>query len=89
LLPIRELNACRRELVRSGLERRGFVFEAWAGYQLTWPVPELMHLSEVRLGGALTWPLLGANRIASRVDRALGSPAQSGFDSWLMRLRSA
>ena len=87
LLPVRELNARRRDEVRSGLEKRGFRFEAWAGYQLTWPVPELMHLSASRLGGALDLPLLLGNRCASRLDRWLGSPAQAGFDSWMMRLR--
>jgi hypothetical protein len=43
LLPVRELNAQAREDVRAGLERRGFHFEAWSGYQFSWPLPQLMH----------------------------------------------
>jgi len=86
LLPVRELNASTLEQVRTGLVRRGFRFERGSGYQLTWPVPELAHLSETRLRGALTWPLLWTNQLAAGLDRALGGRAPSLFDSWVMRL---
>lgn len=87
LLPVRELNAKTREEVRAGLEQRGFKFERWAGYQLSWPIPQLMHLNETRFKGVLTYPLLWSNQLAALVDRSLGSPLQAGFDSWVMRLR--
>ena len=87
LLPVRELNARTRDEVRAGLERRGFVFERWAGYQLTRPIPQLMHLNETRLHGALTYPLLWANQVSAAVDGALGSTLQDRFDSWVIRLR--
>lgn len=86
LLPVRELGARTRDEVRVGLEQRGFTFRRWAGYQLTRPVPQLMHLNETRLGGVLTYPLLWANQLSAAVDRGLGSPLQSWFDSWVMEL---
>jgi SAM-dependent methyltransferase len=87
LLPVRELNALTREEVCTALAQRGFSHEASAAYQLTRPFPEALHVNEERLGGLLTWPLLWANRLATAVDRGLGSPAQDQFDSWVMRLR--
>ncbi|MDP6540382.1 MAG: methyltransferase domain-containing protein [Planctomycetota bacterium] len=87
LLPVRELNALTRDEVRAGLAERGFHHEACAAYQLTRPVPELMHLNEQRLAGALARPLLWANQAATAVDASLGSPGQAHFDSWVMRLR--
>jgi len=89
LLPVRELGAWTRDGVHAGLERRGFTFRRWAGYQLTRPVPQLMHLNETRLGGVLTYPLLWVNQLSAAVDRGLGSPLQGGFDSWVMELRRA
>ena len=85
LLPVRELNAWTRDEVRRELERRGLVHRASEGYQLTRPIPEAMHVNEVKLGGILTAPLLLANRLASAFDRGLGSPLQGQFDSWMMR----
>lgn len=85
LLPVRELNASTRAEVRGMLEARGFTFQAWAGYQLTRPVPQLMHLNETKLKGVLSYPLLWANQLGAGVDRALGSPLQGWFDSWVMR----
>ena len=80
LLPVREMNARTREEVRAALEWRGFRFEAWAGYQLTSPVPELMHWSERKLGGALSGALLRWNRLRS------GAPDHpERFDSWVIR----
>jgi len=87
LLPVRELNARSPEEVRPALERRGFVARATAGYQLTWPIPEAMHLSETRLGGLLARPLLLLNRGGAALDRLLGHAAASQFDSWVMRLQ--
>ncbi|MEE8467033.1 MAG: class I SAM-dependent methyltransferase [Planctomycetota bacterium] len=87
LLPTRELNACAPAEVRAALEARGFVHERTGGYQLTRPVPQLMYLSETRLGGLLSLPLLWTNRLATTIDRALGTPLPALFDSWVMRLR--
>lgn len=86
LLPVRELNAKTHDEVRSALESRGFVHRRSGAYQLTRPVPQLMHLNETRLGGALTHPLLWTNQLAAAVDRLLGSPFPGGFDSWVMWL---
>jgi len=85
LLPVRELNASTRDEVRRELEQRGLVHIASEGYQLTRPIPEAMYVNEAKLGGILTAPLLLANRVASAVDRTLGSPLQGQFDSWMMR----
>jgi SAM-dependent methyltransferase len=84
LLPLREMNACTREEVRSALERRGLAFEQWAGYQLTRPVPQLAYWSDTKLNGFLSPPLLWANRAASRI---LRDKHPERFDSWVMRLR--
>lgn len=82
LLPVREMNARTGDEVRAALEARGFRCEAQAGYQLTWPVPQLAHLSDARLGGALSPLLLAANKLlAGRLDA-------SRFDSWVLRLRA-
>ena len=44
-----------------------------------------MHLNETKLKGVLSYPLLWANQLGAGVDRALGSPLQGWFDSWVMR----
>jgi len=80
---VAEMNAKTRAEVRPELERRGFVFEAEAGYQLSSPVPELAHWSETRLGGALNPYFLRLNRM--RAGRANDHPEL--FDSWVMRFR--
>jgi len=87
LLPARELNASVPADVRAGLEARGFVHGRTGGYQLTRPVPQLMHLSETRLGVVLSLPLLWSNRLATAMDGALGAPLPTLFDSWVMSLR--
>lgn len=84
LLPVREMNACTREEVRAALERRGLAFERWSAYQLTHPVPQLMHWNETRLGGALSRPLLWLNRAGGQL---LGENHPEHFDSWVIRLR--
>jgi 2-polyprenyl-3-methyl-5-hydroxy-6-metoxy-1,4-benzoquinol methylase len=82
LLPAREMNALITSEMRGALEKRGFVHEATAGYQLTRPVPELMHWSDTRCGGALTPPLLLLNKLAA------GRMALGAFDSWVLRMRA-
>jgi len=84
LLPARELNARCAAEVRELLERRGLVWTGGAGYQLTRPFPEAMHVNETRLGGLLTHPLLWSNRLAAAANRALGLPGADRFDSWVM-----
>lgn len=81
IVPVREMNASLREDVERGLERRGFRVEWRRFYQLTSPVPELIHRSKSRVvqGG-----LLAANRVACAVDGALGSPLAPLFDSWIL-----
>ena len=86
LLPLREMNAATREEVREALERRGLAFERWAGYQLTRPIPQLMHWSDTKLGGALSLPLLWCNKAASAT---LADKSPERFDSWVMRLRQS
>ncbi|MBL8862607.1 MAG: class I SAM-dependent methyltransferase [Planctomycetes bacterium] len=86
LLPIREMNGMRREEARAELERRGFRFECWSGYQLTDPVPQWNHLDATRLGGALGPALLAWNRRAAARSLARGGADQDRFDSWAMRL---
>ncbi|MCY3001785.1 MAG: class I SAM-dependent methyltransferase [Planctomycetota bacterium] len=83
LLPARELNAIEASTAQRELERRGFVHEATAGYQLTRPVPQLAHWSDAKLGGALSGLLLAWNRFRAGPARELGA-----FDSWVMRLRA-
>jgi SAM-dependent methyltransferase len=89
LLPVREMNARTRTEIRTGLEKRGFTFELCSGYQLTYPIPQAMHLNETRLKGVLTWPLLLLNQACAGIDKATGSLAQNQFDSWVMRLKRA
>ena len=78
LLPAREMNARTAAEIRRRLEQVGFRHLRTAGYQLTWPIPEAMHLSDTRLGGVLTPLLLAANRLRA------GSESLAGFDSWVM-----
>jgi SAM-dependent methyltransferase len=89
LLPARELNALDDEDVRRRLEARGFEHLGGAGYQLTRPFPEAMHVNETRLHGALTRPLLWSNQLAAAGSRRLGVPGRASFDSWVMALRHA
>jgi SAM-dependent methyltransferase len=85
MLPIRELAAVQRDEARRAMEARGFRHEESCGYQLTDPVPQLLHLDATRLGGALAYPLSWCNRISSALDRCTGAPFQPLFDSWVMR----
>lgn len=84
LLPARELNALTAQEARERLEDAGFRYQAGAGYQLTRPFPEAMHVNETRLHGLLTYPLLWSNQLAAASSRALGTPGSARFDSWVM-----
>jgi len=85
LLPIREMNGMRREEARAELERRGFHFQAWSGYQLSDPVPQWNHLDATRLRGMLGPVLLAWNRRAAAQSLAHDGAGQDRFDSWVMR----
>lgn len=84
LLPVRELNGRGPAEVRARLESMGFKHRTTAGYQLTFPIPELMHVSEKKLGGLLNPPLLWLNMLLASLDRRLGHPFRRAFDSWVM-----
>jgi SAM-dependent methyltransferase len=84
LVPIRELNGRRADEVRGWLEARGFRHRRTAGYQATWPMPQLMHWNETRLNGLLSRPLVALNAGASALDGLLGGPRLEHFDSWVM-----
>ncbi len=87
VLPSRELSALTCAELQEGMLQRGFEVVRSTGYQLTWPVPQAMHLNETRLGGALTYPLLWANQLAAGLDRRTGLVPASWFDSWAVHLR--
>lgn len=86
LLPARELNGQTAESVRRALESHGFEWTGGAGYQLTRPFPEAMHVNETKLRGLLTRPLLWSNQLAAATNRAMGLPGENQFDSWVMSL---
>ena len=83
-VPHATAGARSREAIREALERRGFKHLRSGAYQLSWPIPEIMHVNETRLGGVLSWPLVWANMASSAMARTKG---QRCFDSWVMRLR--
>ncbi len=85
ILPIRELAAVTPDQARDAMGALGFRHAATSGYQLTDPVPQLLHLDASRLHGALSHPLSWCNRLASTIDRGLGAPFTPLFDSWVMR----
>jgi hypothetical protein len=80
---VRELNAQTGVTLRELLERRGMRHLATSGYQLTRPIPQAMHVSETKLGGLFSPALLLLNRAAAGLDRSLGDPCPSLFDSWV------
>ncbi|QDV07456.1 N5-glutamine S-adenosyl-L-methionine-dependent methyltransferase [Planctomycetes bacterium Poly30] len=88
LLPVREMNARTREAIRAGLEARGLKHVRSGAYQITRPIPELMHLNETKLKGLLTYPLLWMNKLMTALDGSFGSPMQDRFDSWVMHLQA-
>ncbi|HTF90043.1 MAG TPA: class I SAM-dependent methyltransferase [Planctomycetota bacterium] len=80
LLVAREMNALTRDEARTQLESRGFKFVKAAGYQLTSPWPEAMHVSDHKLGGLLSPLILALNKLSA----GDGNPER--FDSWVMQL---
>jgi 2-polyprenyl-3-methyl-5-hydroxy-6-metoxy-1,4-benzoquinol methylase len=87
LLPARELNGLPRAMVVKMLEARGYSIERRRYYQLSFPVPELMALSEKSRQAWACALLLGKNRAAATLDGLLGSPGHRTFDSWIVRAR--
>jgi hypothetical protein len=88
LLPVRELNAKSASWVRQRLEARGFEFLRGSSYQLTYPIPQIMHVSETKLGGLLSRPLLWMNQFGAALSRASGGCGKGCFDSWVMHLKA-
>jgi SAM-dependent methyltransferase len=84
LLPVRELNAQDPTYIREGLEARGFVFHALSGYQLTWPIPEAMHVDATQWNGLLSSFFLLMNKGGAGLDQALNHALAPCFDSWVM-----
>ena len=66
------------------LEEYGFQWKCTSGYQLTYPVPEMMHVSQTKLAGVLNPPLLLANKMLASIDRSTKHGLASLFDSWVM-----
>lgn len=89
LLPTRELNGLARERVAEMLVVRGYRIQAQRHYQLTYPVPQLMALSERSAGGLGCGALLLLNRASSALDAAFGSHGAGSFDSWIILARKA
>ena len=87
LLPARELNGLSRPRLEQMLEARGYTLEGRWYYQLTFPLPELMALSEQRMGGLGCSLALAVNKLATAIDHGLGSKAARWFDSWIVRAR--
>lgn len=82
LLPAREMNALTGDEMLQRLQARGFTLEARAGYQLTWPVPQLAHACDTKLAGLPSPLFLAANRLlAGRLDA-------DRYDSWVLRLKA-
>jgi SAM-dependent methyltransferase len=87
ILPARELNGQRRSDVEQHLVQRGYTIEGRWYYQLTFPLPELMALSEQRISGFGAGLALALNKLATATDHALGSRFERRFDSWILRAR--
>jgi len=87
ILPARELNGLRRSEVEQQLLQRGYVIEGRWYYQLTFPLPELMALSEQRFSGFGAGLALAFNKLATAGDHLLGSRCEGCFDSWILRAR--
>jgi SAM-dependent methyltransferase len=83
LLPARELNGMLASEAAAELTARGFTLEASAGYQRSWPAPQLAHYSDTKLGGALSPLVLAWNRMA-----AGPTSKPQKFDSWVLRARA-
>lgn len=88
LLPVRELNAKSAAWVRKALEARGFEFLRGSAYQLSYPIPQIMHVNETKMGGIASRPLLWLNQAAAGMSRLSGGMGKGLFDSWVMHLRA-
>ena len=84
LMVVRELNGRRADEVRDWLEARGFRHRRTAGYQFTWPMPQLMYVNETKLGGLLSHPLVWTNQLLTWIDGLTGNRLLDQFDSWVM-----
>lgn len=84
LLPARELNGLPRTDVEARLARRGYRVRRSLYYQLSFPVPELMALSEQKAKGIGCGLLLAANKAACALDERTGSRGRRLFDSWII-----
>ncbi|MGQ0552683.1 MAG: class I SAM-dependent methyltransferase [Planctomycetota bacterium] len=89
LLPARELGGLPRARVAELLAARGYRLEGQGYYQITFPVPQLMAISERKGRGFGCGLMLLANRAAAALDKATGSRGSRLFDSWLLRARKA
>jgi len=85
LLPLRELNGLSADEVSARLASRGYRIEERRHYQLTLPVPYLLHLSEARLKGLGSGALLAFNRFAHGADAKMGARFGFLFDSYYAR----
>jgi len=88
-LLLAELNGLPRSRVETMLRARGYAIEGRWYYQITFPLPELMALSEQRLRGLGCGLALLENKVATSLDHATGSHAARWFDSWILRARKA
>jgi len=87
VIPLREMNALTRDDVVEKLKRRGYKIEKVWFYQLTRPIPQLMHISETRMGGLGAFSLLMLNKAAFLIDSFCGSFASGLFDSYIVKAR--
>lgn len=87
VLPARELSALTAGEVQADMALRGFEAVRSASYQITRPIPQVMHLNETRLKGVLTYPLLWANQLAAGLNQRSAFPPASWFDSWVLHMR--
>ena len=87
VLPLRELNGIAGSMIVKMLKRRGYLIEKTGYYQLTLPVPALMHICETKLGGMGASILLQLNKCARFIASASGSFATAFFDSYVIRAR--
>ncbi len=87
LIPARELNGLTRRTVEEKLVARGYTLQRALYYQLSFPVPELMALSEKKLGGFGCGLMLSLNKAACSLDQRTGSRGRRWFDSWIILAR--
>ena len=81
------MNALSRLQLIKKLTARGYAIENKWHYQLTLPVPLLMHISETRLGGFGSSLLLWLNKTAFSLSSIVGPQSGLLFDSHIIRAR--